>query len=176
MKLTCFVFSVPELCITVFDREGIFWQNLKHCPPGMCLSGWWRAFPPSKQTPQIWRSWDRKVRNQPLNDLNRLYSQTISLKSMMLLLTLSRSSGKEGELWPPDEGCPPQQVLDCWQETSIYWKCQHGLEISYSGETGYMGNSCKTFQRICIIHQIQWMYNLSWWQCYKDITTYKVPQ
>lgn len=46
-----------------------------------------------------------------------------------------RSSCEEGELWAFDEGRPPQQVLDCWQETRVYRECQHGLEGSYTGIT-----------------------------------------
>lgn len=52
-----------------------------------------------------------------------------------------RGSCEEGELWPPDRGDPPQQVLDCWQEACFYWKRQHGLESSYGGLLLICGNT-----------------------------------
>lgn len=44
----------------------------------------------------------------PLLVLDALYQL-----SFIWCCPVCRSSGEEGELWTPDKGCPPQQVLDC---------------------------------------------------------------
>lgn len=61
-------------------------------------------------------------------------------------LAACRSSGEEGELRAPDEGSPPQQVLDSWRKTCVYWKCQHGLEGSHAG------NASNMWWRMLILH------------------------